>query len=68
MYERDSLDNIEGFDARVITCLQVGLCHWVSAKQPAEMVDVGHMKSSCGRRNARFTGRQCCLGACQTSD
>lgn len=24
VYERDSLDNIEGFDARVITCLQVG--------------------------------------------
>lgn len=23
VYERDSLDNIEGFDARVITCLQV---------------------------------------------
>ena len=30
VYERDSLDNIEGFDARVITCLQArprgGIC------------------------------------------
>jgi hypothetical protein len=26
VYERDSLDNIEGFDARVITCLQVRPC------------------------------------------
>ena len=34
MYERDSLDNIEGFDARVITCLQVGL--WLRAASPGK--------------------------------